>query len=57
MKGVPNMIANMINAIGMGKATSNEENPLERRCDISINGDELAWVVQRLWLANKFLGR
>ena len=56
-KGVPNMNKNLIKPIGDHKAQSHEEDPLERYCDISIDGEELTWVVRQLWLANKFLGR
>ncbi len=56
-KGVPNMNTNRIEAVGDSKALSNEEDPQERRCQISIDGRELAWAVQQLWLANRYLNR
>ena len=56
-RGVPNMDTNLIQAVGDTKAQSHEEDPLERRCEISIDGRELAWAVQQLWLANRYLNR
>jgi len=53
----PNPTPNLIKAIGDSMSKLGEEDPNQRRCDLSIKGEELTWVVQQLWLANKYLNR
>jgi hypothetical protein len=55
---VRNALPNLIQAIGDTKAAkAGEEDRNERRCSVYIKGEELTWVVQQLWLANRYLGR
>jgi len=54
---VPNPKPNLIDAIGDRNGKFGEEDPNLRRCDVVIKGEELTWVVQQLWLANRYLGR
>jgi hypothetical protein len=55
--GVPRINDNQMKAIGDSKGKAHQEDPVERRCDFEIKGDELVRAVQELWKANRFLGR